>query len=352
MLPIATVQGVRDGISTGMIIDLSEYLKKTEGVSKEEMQSLESVVANKLDIEPQHKHHLEDIKQLQSSLDSKYDKGEKYSYNVILSDSEKIPYLENPKITLMELVQNKEMSGYKFYVDESNGDLMIILNEILIGHYSKSGNKWVMNGITETLQNSMNNYATKDHVHEDYASINHVHEDYATKAMLDEQTLIENVNIKTKINELETVVQNQQNNFASVNHTHKILDNDLTVNGTIDAKKLKSNTMTFESIDENAGKCSISGTDIWKVQKNSWMYIYKILSLSQSLIVDENATVRKNLNVKTSLTLNGWDVETKIKELENILQNHYQALMLLLEKHDMVDTNTGDGSNITPSEST
>ena len=54
MLPIATVQGVRDGISTGMIIDLSEYLKKTEGVSKEEMQSLESVVANKLDIEPQH----------------------------------------------------------------------------------------------------------------------------------------------------------------------------------------------------------------------------------------------------------------------------------------------------------
>ena len=345
MLPIATVQGVRDGISTGMIIDLSEYLKKTEGVSKEEMQSLESVVANKLDIEPQHTHHIEDIKQLNNVLNGKYDKGEQYSYNVILSDSEKIPYLENPKITLMELVQNKEHDGYKFYVDESNGDLMIILNDVLIGHYSKSGNKWVLNGITETLQNSMNNYATKDHVHEDYATINHVHEDYATKTMLDEQTLIENVNIKTKINELEAVVQN---NFASVNHTHKTLDNDLTINGTIGAKKLTSNTMTFESIDANAGKCSISGTDIWKVQKNSWMYIYKILSLSQSLIVDENATVRKNLNVKESLTLNGWDVETKIKELEAILQNHYQALMLLCEKHGMVDTNTGDGDKITP----
>ena len=36
MLPISTVQGVKDGISTGMIIDLSEYLKKNEGVSKEE----------------------------------------------------------------------------------------------------------------------------------------------------------------------------------------------------------------------------------------------------------------------------------------------------------------------------
>ena len=44
MLPIATVQGVRDGISTGMIIDLSEYLKKSEGVSKEEANALEAAL--------------------------------------------------------------------------------------------------------------------------------------------------------------------------------------------------------------------------------------------------------------------------------------------------------------------
>ena len=99
MLPIHTVQGVRDGISTGMIIDLSEYLKKTEGVSKKEFQTLETTVGGKLDIEPMHKHHIEDIKQLQSSLDSKYDKGEKYSYNVILSDTEKIPKQEIKKET-------------------------------------------------------------------------------------------------------------------------------------------------------------------------------------------------------------------------------------------------------------
>ena len=114
-----------------------------------------------------HKHHIEDIRQLQSSLDSKYDKGEKYSYNVILSDSEKIPYLEAPKVLSMEIANKFAVEGYKFYVDDGNGDLMIVFNNVLIGSYSKSGNKWTLNGITDTLQNSMNNYATKDHVHED-----------------------------------------------------------------------------------------------------------------------------------------------------------------------------------------
>ena len=57
MLPIATVQGVKDGISTGMIIDLTEYLKKKEGATKVELQELTDVVATKLDAEPQHKHN-------------------------------------------------------------------------------------------------------------------------------------------------------------------------------------------------------------------------------------------------------------------------------------------------------
>ena len=141
MLPISTVQGVKDGISTGMIIDLSEYLKKTEGVSKEEHAELENVVANKLDATPQHNHHIEDIKQLQNVLNGKYDKSEKYSYNVILNDSEKIPYFENPKMQLIEIVPDRDSDGYTFYVDEKSGDLMIVFNSVLIGSYSKAGNK-------------------------------------------------------------------------------------------------------------------------------------------------------------------------------------------------------------------
>ena len=346
MLPIATVQGVRDGISTGMIIDLSEYLKKTEGVSKEEMQSLESVVANKLDIEPQHKHHLEDIKQLQSSLDSKYDKGEKYSYNVILSDSEKIPYLENPKITLMELVQNKEMSGYKFYVDESNGDLMIILNEILIGHYSKSGNKWVFNGITETLQNSMNNYATKDHVHEDYASVSHVHEDYATKYMLDEQTLIEKVNI---VNPDDFVLEATIPGDGGWGRNVEIESNYSLLNTKIEVICNVSGIKTTRVITIGATETNVAIDDNSIIESMTYNDSAKLLNIRATVLnftdpEKTSAKVIESTHTETQVT----NIKTKINEIETILKNHYDALMLLLEKHDMVDSNTGDGSNVTP----
>ena len=98
MLPLFTTEQVKDGIDSGdLMIDLSEYMKKKEGATKVELQELTNVVATKLDAEPQHKHHIDDIKQLQSLLESKFDKGEKYSFNTIISDIEKIPYIENPK---------------------------------------------------------------------------------------------------------------------------------------------------------------------------------------------------------------------------------------------------------------
>ena len=147
MLPFTTTQ-VKNGIdSTDYMLDLTEYAKKKDSVSKSELEVLAAIVANKLDATPQHKHHIEDIKQLQSQLDSKYDKTEKYSCSVILNDTEKIPYLEAPKIEIMELVANKDVEGYKFYVDNSNGDLMIVLNDVLIGTYVKSSGNWILGGI-------------------------------------------------------------------------------------------------------------------------------------------------------------------------------------------------------------
>ena len=67
MLPIFTTSQVKDGIDTGdLLIDLTEYMKKKDGATKTELESLVSVVAGKLDAEPQHKHHIDDIKQLAS----------------------------------------------------------------------------------------------------------------------------------------------------------------------------------------------------------------------------------------------------------------------------------------------
>ena len=303
MLPIFTTGQVKDGIDTGdLMLDLSDYMKKKDAATKIELNNLSAIVANKLDVEPQHSHHIEDIKQLQSLLDGKYDKGEKYSYNKILSNPEQIAYLEAPTVRTLNI------NGYTFYVD-TNGDLMITLNNVLIGSYSTVSGKWSFETDTSNIENVLENHG-------------------------EALNAVRNATLK--------------NTTDIANHTHETLDNDLSVNGTIKSNQLCCDTITFDTVNENTGKCSINGTEIWRIQKNSWMYIYQILSLSKSLIVDENATVRKNLNVKESLTLNGWDVETKINEIENILKNHYDALALLCEKHGMIDSNTSDGDKISP----
>ena len=148
MLPIFTTGQVKDGIDIGDLkIDLSDYMMKKDAATKKEVEELTAVVANKLDAEPQHKHHIEDIKQLETALASKFDTGEKYSYTTIISDIETIPYLEAPKIKILSIGDLETENSYKFYVDDSNGDLMIVLNDMLIGTYVKSSNNWILGGV-------------------------------------------------------------------------------------------------------------------------------------------------------------------------------------------------------------
>ena len=87
----------------------------------------------------------------------------------------------------MEIANKFDVEGYKFYVDESNGDLMITLNNILIGSYSKSGNKWLL-----------------DHVHDDK---------YYSKTEID-----------TKINELETILQNHYQVIKILCEKHDMIE--------------------------------------------------------------------------------------------------------------------------------
>ena len=161
MLPLFTTTQVKDGVDVGDYkIDLSDYMKKQDAASKQEIQVLTEALANKLDATPQHKHHIDDIKQLQSSLDSKYDKSEKYSHNVILNDTHTIPYLESPKIEVLEIVENKDSVGYKFYVDDGSGDLFITLDDVLIGSYLKSAAKWNLIGINTEVDDKVDNHET------------------------------------------------------------------------------------------------------------------------------------------------------------------------------------------------
>ena len=144
MLPLFTTDQVKDGVDTGdLLIDLSEYMKKKDGATKTELDSLTAVVANKLDVEPQHKHHIDDVKQLQSALDGKFDKTERYAYNTILSDVDKIAYIEAPKVQHLEVAMNSTVEGYNFYVDDASGDLMILSpSSALIATYSLASNSW------------------------------------------------------------------------------------------------------------------------------------------------------------------------------------------------------------------
>jgi DNA repair ATPase RecN len=153
MLPIFTTGQVKDGIDTGdLMLDLSDYMKKKDAATKVELNNLSAIVANKLDVEPQHSHHIEDIKQLQSLLDGKYDKSEKYSYNTILSNPEQIAYLEAPTVRTLNI------NDYTFYVD-TNGDLMITLNNVLIGSYSTVSGKWSFETDTSNIENVLENHA-------------------------------------------------------------------------------------------------------------------------------------------------------------------------------------------------
>ena len=138
-----TVANADSGSSTGtqtVKIDLTNYALKKDTATKEEFEALVNTVANKLDKEPQHHHKISDIDELQTELNAKYDKNNKYSYNVILSDSEKIPLLESTKIINLDIAPNKNTSGYTLRVDSTN-------NGVIIMSYNKASNRWILNGI-------------------------------------------------------------------------------------------------------------------------------------------------------------------------------------------------------------
>ena len=155
MLPLTTEQ-VKDGVDAGdFMIDLSDYMKKKDGATKSELNTLTEILANKLDATPQHKHDIADVKDLREELDSKYDTSKQYSHTVILSDSEKIPYLEAPRVGRIDISCNAGTDGYIFYVDDKSGDLMITLNDVLIGSYSIAAGKWSFETDTSEIDNSI-----------------------------------------------------------------------------------------------------------------------------------------------------------------------------------------------------
>ena len=148
--------------SVAVKIDLSNYALSSETATKVDLEALQAIVANKLDKEPMHTHSIAEVNDLQTELNAKYDITKKYSYAVILDDSEKIPYLEDVKIVKLDITTDNESSGYIFKVDESSGDLQIYHNSVCILSYNKAEGHWIfgstdlnefMTEVNDTLAN-------------------------------------------------------------------------------------------------------------------------------------------------------------------------------------------------------
>ena len=153
MLPVFTTTQVKDGIDSGdLMLDLSDYMKKKDAATKTDINALTAALANKLDATPQHKHQIDDIKQLQNALDGKLDKGERYSHSMILSDVEKIAYIEAPEVGSLKL------GDYTFYVDSASGDLMITRSSVLIGSYAAAAGRW---NTDAKIEAALNEYIAK-----------------------------------------------------------------------------------------------------------------------------------------------------------------------------------------------
>ena len=130
--------------TTTVKIDLSNYALSSETATKVDLEALQAIVANKLDKEPMHSHSIAEVDQLQTELNCKYDISKQYSYAVILSDSEKIPYLEDVKVVKLDVTTDNTSSGYIFKVDSSSGDLQIYNNSVCILKYNKGLGHWIM----------------------------------------------------------------------------------------------------------------------------------------------------------------------------------------------------------------
>ena len=97
---------------TTVKIDLSSYALTSETATKVDLEAFQTIVANNLDKEPAHTHSIAEVNQLQTELNGKYDTSKQYSYAVILSDSEKIPYFEDVKVVKLDITTDNETTGY------------------------------------------------------------------------------------------------------------------------------------------------------------------------------------------------------------------------------------------------
>ena len=172
---------------------------------------------------------------------------------------------------------------------------------------------------------------------------------YATTATTDKLTIsIENLN-KSVANKLNSNPVDHEHSISQITQLQETLNNKLSIPSS-DATKYSYNALLkdWDSIPY-LKNVKIPTLDI-AVDKNTSGYIFNVDS-SGDLMITYNEVVIASYNKASSTWIfNGNDINKFITSTNDVLKNHYDALLIILDKLGLKDSNDTDGDKITPTE--
>ena len=172
---------------------------------------------------------------------------------------------------------------------------------------------------------------------------------YATTATTDKLTIsIENLN-KSVANKLNSNPVDHEHSISQITQLQETLNNKLSIPSS-DATKYSYNALLkdWDSIPY-LKNVKIPTLDI-AVDKNTSGYIFNVDS-SGDLMITYNEVVIASYNKASSTWIfNGNDINKFITSTNEVLKNHYDALLIILDKLGLKDSNDTDGDKITPTE--
>ena len=172
---------------------------------------------------------------------------------------------------------------------------------------------------------------------------------YATTATTDKLTIsIENLN-KSVANKLNSNPVDHEHSISQITQLQETLNNKLSIPSS-DASKYSYNALLkdWDSIPY-LKNVKIPTLDI-AVDKNTSGYVFNVDS-SGDLMITYNEVVIASYNKASSTWIfNGNDINKFITSTNDVLKNHYDALLIILDKLGLKDSNDTDGDKITPTE--
>ena len=173
---------------------------------------------------------------------------------------------------------------------------------------------------------------------------------YATTATTDKLTIsIENLN-KSVANKLNSNPVDHEHTINQIQQLEQTLNNKLSI-PTSDDNKYSYNALLkdWDSIPY-LKNVKIPTLDI-AVDKNTSGYVFSVDSSTGDLMITYNEVVIASYNKASSTWIfNGNDINKFITSTNDVLKNHYDALIIILDKLGFKDSNDTDGDKITPTE--